>query len=299
MIETPADYRSFIFLKRNKTHGLFALLGFSYTQFAYGSSPEFYFSPNHKEELQVFVNFVQNLCVFVVNKLILRKQHNYKMKNTLIAPSVLAADFANLQRDIEMINNSEADWFHIDIMDGVFVPNISFGMPVLQAISKHAKKTIDVHLMIVDPDRYISTFKKLGADVLTVHYEACTHLHRTLQAIKAEGMKAGVALNPHTNVDLLEDVIQDIDLVCIMSVNPGFGGQSFIENTYSKVEKLKNLINKKNASTLIEIDGGVTDKNAQQLAKVGADVLVAGSFVFNAINPQETIANLKNISSLK
>jgi len=221
------------------------------------------------------------------------------MKNTLIAPSVLAADFANLQRDIEMINNSEADWFHIDIMDGVFVPNISFGMPVLDAINKHAKKTIDVHLMIVDPDRYISTFKKLGADVLTVHYEACTHLHRTLQAIKAEGMKAGVALNPHTNVDLLEDVIQDIDLVCIMSVNPGFGGQSFIENTYSKVEKLKNLINKKNASTLIEIDGGVTDKNAQQLAKAGADVLVAGSFVFNAINPQETIANLKNISNLQ
>ncbi len=221
------------------------------------------------------------------------------MKNTRIAPSVLAADFANLQRDIEMINNSEADWFHIDIMDGVFVPNISFGMPVLDAIRKHAQKPLDVHLMIVDPDRYISTFKKLGADVLTVHYEACTHLHRTLQAIKAEEMKAGVALNPHTNVDLLEDVIQDIDLVCIMSVNPGFGGQSFIENTYSKVEKLKNLINKKNASTLIEIDGGVTDKNAQQLAKVGADVLVAGSFVFNAINPQETIANLKNISSLQ
>lgn len=221
------------------------------------------------------------------------------MKNTRIAPSVLAADFANLQRDIEMINNSEADWFHIDIMDGVFVPNISFGMPVLDAIRKHAQKPLDVHLMIVDPDRYISTFKKLGADVLTVHYEACTHLHRTLQAIKAEEMKAGVALNPHTNIDLLEDVIQDIDLVCIMSVNPGFGGQSFIENTYSKVEKLKNLINKKNASTLIEIDGGVTDKNAQQLAKVGADVLVAGSFVFNAINPQETIANLKNISSLQ
>ena len=221
------------------------------------------------------------------------------MTSPLIAPSVLAADFANLQRDVEMLNVSAADWIHVDIMDGVFVPNISFGMPVLQAISKHAKKTIDVHLMIVDPDRYISTFKKLGADVLTVHYEACTHLHRTLQAIKAEGMKAGVALNPHTNVDLLEDVIQDIDLVCIMSVNPGFGGQSFIENTYSKVEKLKNLINKKNASTLIEIDGGVTDKNAQQLAKTGADVLVAGSFVFNAINPQETIANLKNISSLQ
>ncbi len=218
------------------------------------------------------------------------------MKNTLIAPSVLAADFANLQRDIEMINTSEADWFHIDIMDGVFVPNISFGMPVLDAINKHAKKTIDVHLMIVDPDRYISTFKKLGADVLTVHFEACTHLHRTLQAIKAEGMKAGVALNPHTNVDLLEDVIQDIDLVCIMSVNPGFGGQSFIENTYAKVEKLKALINRKNAATLIEIDGGVTNKNAKQLADAGADVLVAGSYVFGAQDPIATIADLKQIT---
>ncbi|WP_396162842.1 ribulose-phosphate 3-epimerase [Flavobacterium sp.] len=218
------------------------------------------------------------------------------MKNTRIAPSVLAADFANLQRDIEMINSSEADWFHIDIMDGVFVPNISFGMPVLDAIQKHAKKTIDVHLMIVDPDRYIATFKKLGADILTVHYEACTHLHRTLQAIKAEGMKAGVALNPHTNVALLEDVIQDIDLVCIMSVNPGFGGQSFIENTYAKVEKLKALIHKKNAATLIEIDGGVTDKNAQQLVAAGADVLVAGSYVFSAQDPIATIAHLKQLT---
>jgi ribulose-phosphate 3-epimerase len=217
-------------------------------------------------------------------------------KNTLIAPSVLAADFANLQRDIEMINNSKADWFHIDIMDGVFVPNISFGMPVLQAISKHAKKTIDVHLMIVDPDRYISTFKKLGADVLTVHYEACTHLHRTLQAIKAEGMQAGVALNPHTNVSLLEDVINDIDLVCIMSVNPGFGGQSFIENTYKKVKQLKEIITRNNASTKIEIDGGVTNKNAKQLVDAGADVLVAGSYVFGAQDPIATIADLKRIS---
>lgn len=221
-----------------------------------------------------------------------------KMKETIIAPSVLAADFANLQRDVEMINNSAADWFHIDIMDGVFVPNISFGMPVLAAIQKHAKKTIDVHLMIVDPDRYIDTFKALGADVLTVHYEACTHLHRSLQAIKAAGMKAGVAINPHTNVTLLEDVINDIDLVCIMSVNPGFGGQSFIENTYKKVKQLKDIISKNNASTLIEIDGGVTDKNAKALVKAGADVLVAGSFVFNAKDPLATIENLKEITKL-
>ncbi len=220
------------------------------------------------------------------------------MKNTLIAPSVLAADFANLQRDVEMINNSAADWFHIDIMDGVFVPNISFGMPVLPAINKHAKKTIDVHLMIVDPDRYIETFKNLGADILTVHYEACTHLHRSLQAIKAAGMKAGVAINPHTNVVLLEDVINDIDLVCIMSVNPGFGGQSFIENTYKKVQQLKEIIVRNNASTLIEIDGGVTDKNAADLVKVGADVLVAGSFVFTAQDPIATIDNLKKITAV-
>jgi len=219
------------------------------------------------------------------------------MKNTLIAPSVLAADFANLQRDIEMINDSAADWFHIDIMDGVFVPNISFGMPVLEAITKHAKKTIDVHLMIVDPDRYIKTFKDLGATILTVHFEACTHLHRTLQAIKSEGMKAGVALNPHTNIDLLEDVIKDIDMVCLMSVNPGFGGQSFIENTYSKIEKLKTLISKKGASTIIEIDGGVTNKNAVQLVQAGADVLVAGNYVFKAENPTQTIADLKKMTA--
>jgi ribulose-phosphate 3-epimerase len=220
------------------------------------------------------------------------------MKNTLIAPSVLAADFGNLQRDIEMINTSEADWFHIDIMDGVFVPNISYGMPVLEAINKHATKTIDVHLMIIDPDRYIKTFATLGANILSVHYEACTHLHRTLQAIKAEGMKAGVALNPHTNVELLEDVINDIDLVCLMSVNPGFGGQSFIENTYDKVKKLKALIERKGATTLIEIDGGVTNKNAKQLAEAGADVLVAGSYVFGATDPIATVADLKKLTTI-
>ena len=217
------------------------------------------------------------------------------MTEKLIAPSVLAADFGNLQRDIEMINNSEADWFHIDIMDGVFVPNISYGMPVLEAINRHAKKTIDVHLMIVDPDRYIKEFAALGANNLSVHYEACTHLHRTLQAIKAEGMKAGVAINPHTSVELLEDVIGDIDLVCMMSVNPGFGGQSFIENTFKKVKKLKQIIERNKASTLIEIDGGVTDKNAAQLVEAGADVLVAGSFVFKAEDPTQTIKNLKSL----
>ena len=219
------------------------------------------------------------------------------MTKTLIAPSVLAADFGNLQRDIEMINNSEADWFHIDIMDGVFVPNISYGMPVLATIAKHAKKTIDVHLMIVDPDRYIKTFADLGSDILTVHYEACTHLHRTLQAIKAEGMKAGVAINPHTSVELLADVINDIDLVLVMSVNPGFGGQSFIENTYKKVRRLKEIIQENGASTMIEVDGGVTDKNAAQLAEAGADALVAGSFVFKSEDPTQTIKNLKSLTN--
>ena len=213
----------------------------------------------------------------------------------ILAPSLLAADFGNLQQAIEMVNASEADWFHIDIMDGVFVPNISYGMPVLSVIQKHATKPLDVHLMIVEPDRYISTFAKLGSDILTVHYEACTHLHRTLQAIKAEGMKAGVALNPHTPVSLLEDIIQEVDVLLLMSVNPGFGGQSFIENTYKKVRQAKTLIEQTGASTLIEIDGGVSLKNAKALVEAGADALVAGSFVFNAANPTQTIADLKHI----
>lgn len=213
----------------------------------------------------------------------------------ILAPSVLSADFAKLGEDVKMVNQSQADWFHVDIMDGVFVPNISFGFPVVKAIKKHAQKPLDVHLMIVNPDQYLEDFKNAGADILTVHLETCNHLHRTISAIKKLGMKAGVALNPHTPTHLLNEIITELDLVCLMSVNPGFGGQSFIENTYNKIKQLKATITEKKSSTLIEIDGGVNLNNAQKLLQAGADVLVAGSAVFNTPSPTETIESFKKI----
>ncbi|MCC9167400.1 ribulose-phosphate 3-epimerase [Pontibacter harenae] len=212
----------------------------------------------------------------------------------IIAPSMLASDFANLQSEVAMLNASQADWLHIDIMDGRFVSNISFGFPVMQAIQRFAEKPMDVHLMIEEPELYIEQFRKAGADTITVHYEACTHLHRTIQQIKDTGAKAGVALNPHTSVKLLEDVISDLDMVLIMSVNPGFGGQKFIENTYRRIEKLKELILSRNSKALIEVDGGVNQQNAPLLLESGVDVLVAGSFVFSSADPAQTIADLKN-----
>ena len=213
----------------------------------------------------------------------------------LIAPSILSADFANLQRDIEMINSSEADWFHIDVMDGVFVPNISFGFPVIKQINKYAKKPLDVHLMIVEPDRYFERFKEVGADIISVHYEACQHLHRSIQAIKALDLKAGVVLNPHASVYVLEDILADVDLVMLMSVNPGFGGQKFIKNTIVKIERLKELIAKTGSNAVIEVDGGVNLSNAVDLIRAGADVLVAGNTVFGSDDPVEMISKLKNI----
>ena len=215
--------------------------------------------------------------------------------SVIVSPSLLSADFLHLSKDIEMVNRSQADWFHLDIMDGVFVPNISYGLPVVSQIKKMATEPLDVHLMIVQPERYVEAFDKAGADILTVHYEACTHLHRTIQQIKAQGMKAGVSLNPHTPVSLLEDIIKDIDVVLLMSVNPGFGGQSFIEQTINKVDKLKKLIIESNSHTLIEIDGGVNFETGKRLVNAGADALVAGSFVFNATDPEANIKGLKEL----
>ncbi len=232
------------------------------------------------------------MIILIFNHVNLQKLFNMKH---IVAPSILSADFSNLQKDIEMINNSKADWFHVDVMDGVFVPNISFGFPVLKAIKKYATKPLDVHLMITNPDNYILDFKNAGADILTVHYEACTHLNRTIQSIKALNMKAGVALNPHTPIALLEDIIRDVDVVLIMSVNPGFGGQSFIENTYKKVIQIRDLIDKSGSSALIEIDGGVNLKTGKLLLAAGANALVAGSFVFKSENPLKTISLLKDL----
>jgi ribulose-phosphate 3-epimerase len=214
----------------------------------------------------------------------------------IIAPSMLSADFSNLQKDIKMVNESKADWFHIDVMDGVFVPNISFGFPVIKAIKKYARKPLDVHLMIVEPDKYLPAFADAGAAIISVHYEACTHLHRTIQSMRQLGVLAGVAINPHTPINLLSEIIQNIDVVCMMSVNPGFGGQRFIKNTYNKIYELKDLIRQKDASTKIEIDGGVDLNNAHDLIQAGADILVAGNTVFSAPDPLETIAELKRVA---